>query len=69
MKSRQEEPETYAAAWNNEEKLPFSHSDVNHPATLGAGATVQRLILHSCPQKRIGGGVNESVKQEGKGGC
>lgn len=55
MKSRQEEPETCAVARNNEEKLPFSHSDVNHPATLGAGATVQHLILHSCPGKELEG--------------
>lgn len=55
MKSRQAEPETCVVAWNNEEKLPFSHSDVNHPATLRAGVTVQHLILHSCPQERTGG--------------
>lgn len=58
MKSRQEEPETCAIAWNNEEKLPFSHSDVNHPATLGVGATIQHLIPHSCPRERIGRGVS-----------
>jgi hypothetical protein len=62
MKSRQEEPETYAVAWNNEEKLLFSHSDVNHSATLGAGATVQHLILHSCyHQERIGGRVSRGM--------
>lgn len=55
MKRRQEEPKTCAVAWNNEEKLPFSHSDVNHPVTLRAGATVQHLIPHSCPPKGLEG--------------
>lgn len=62
MKSRQEEPET-CVVWNNEETLPFSLSDVNHPSILGAGATVQHLILHSCPRERIGRGVSKSGRQ------
>lgn len=68
MKSCQEQPETCAVVWNNEEKLPFSHSDVNQPATLGAGALVQHLVLHSCPRKGLEGG-RTSVWSEGKKGC
>lgn len=61
MKSCQEQPETCAVVWNNEEKLPFFHSDVNQPATLGAGALVQHLVLHSCPRKGLEGGANKCV--------
>ena len=54
--------------WNNEEKLPFSHSDINQPATHGAGALVQHLVLHSCPRKGLEG-VNKSVAGRKEGGA
>lgn len=67
MKSCQEQPETCAVVWNNEEKLPFSHSDVNQPETLGAGALVQHLVLHSCPRKGLEGGEQVCGRKERRG--